>query len=320
MEEMSPLSSFETAPATDPARPPSKAAAAVADLARLCRPKQWAKNVFVLVPLVFSGSLVKPELWVPAAAALACFCLLSSAVYCLNDVIDAPADREHPRKRNRPVASGRVPAAAAVGLSLGLVASSAVVGRLLLPLPFLVFAGVYLGNSVAYCMGLKHRVIVDVILIAVGFVLRLLAGCAAIGVDPTSWVLVCGFSLALLLGFGKRRLEVGVLDRPTGFRPVLESYSPEKLNMLLGITSAICLLSYMLYTVAPETVRLHGTDKLVYTVPFVAYGVFRYLLKVQEGKHDGPVEVLMKDPVFAVNAVAWVLSIVAILYVPLWVG
>lgn len=181
-------------------------------------------------------------------------------------------------------------------------------------LPLLLFGALYLANSLAYCLVLKYRVVVDVLAIALGFVLRLLGGCAAIGVEPSSWLLVCGFSLALLLGFGKRRLEVDGLERAAEFRPVLQSYSPEKLNLLLGITASMCLLSYMLYTVAPETVRVHHTDKLVYTTPFVAYGVFRYLLKVQEGQHDGPVEVVVKDWTFSLNVLLWVASVFAILW------
>jgi hypothetical protein len=152
-----------------------------------------------------------------------------------------------------------------------------------------------------------------VLCIAAGFVLRLLGGCAAIEVQPSSWLVVCGFALAMMLGFGKRRLEVG--GQSLAYRPVLVSYSADKLNMLLSVTTSICLLSYMLYTVSPETVHLHHTDRLVYTIPFVAYGVFRYMFKVQEGRHDGPVEVLLKDPIFALNGALWVVAVFVVLYV-----
>lgn len=286
------------------------------DLVRLCRPKQWAKNSFVLAPLLFSGALFQPSQWLLASIAFGCFCLLSSAVYCLNDALDAKADRAHPRKRLRPVASGRVSVAAAVLLSVALVGSAVGIAWQTLPLYFLVFAALYVANSVVYCWVLKHRAIVDVLCIAIGFVLRILAGCAAIAVEPSSWIVVCGFTLALLLGFGKRRLEVGMLRQATEFRPVLLSYSVEKLNLMLGITCSMCLMSYLLYTVSPETMHLHHTNKLVYSVPFVAYGVFRYLFKVQEGQHDGPVEVLLKDPVFTLNGLLWIGSIVIILYAP----
>jgi 4-hydroxybenzoate polyprenyltransferase len=287
----------------------------VKDILRICRPHQWTKNVFVLAPLLFSESIGKPEALLHAGLAFFCFCFWSSSVYCLNDLLDAEADRVHPRKCNRPIPSGRVSPWMAIGLGLGLALSACVIAILTLPALFLVFGLIYLANSVLYCLLLKHRVIVDVLSIAIGFVLRLLAGCAAITVAPTSWILVCGFSLAMLLGFGKRRLEIDAVSQSAEFRPTLQSYSVDKLNLVLGITSSICLLSYMLYTVSPETIARHHTNNLVYTVPFVAYGVFRYLFKVQEGHYDGPVEVLLKDPIFALNGLLWLVTIVAVLYI-----
>lgn len=281
----------------------------------LCRPQQWIKNVFVLAPLLFSGAIGRFAAVEAAVLALACFCLWSSALYALNDVIDAESDRLHPRKRLRPIAAGLLPPRAACTLAVTLTILGLGIAYALLPLAFLCLGGLYLANSVAYCVFLKDRVIIDVIAIAIGFVIRLLAGCAAIEVAPTSWILVCGFSLALLLGFGKRRLEVEVLGNATGFRSSLQSYSAEKLNILLGITASTCLLSYMLYTVSSDTVHLHHTTRLVYTVPFVAYGIFRYIFKVQEGRSDGPVDVLVRDPIFALNGVLWGLAVVAILYV-----
>jgi decaprenyl-phosphate phosphoribosyltransferase len=284
------------------------------DIVTICRPRQWTKNVFVLAPVLFSESIGKPANLLSAGIAFVCFCLWSSSVYCLNDVLDAKADRQHPRKRNRPIPSGRVSSALATMLGIGLAVLGGIIAYQALPLPFLFFGSIYLANSVLYCLLLKHRVIVDVLSIAIGFVLRLLAGCAAINVEPTSWILVCGFSLAMLLGFGKRRLEVDAVSQASEFRPALQSYSIDKLNLVLGVTSSICLLSYMLYTVSPQTVQLHHTDKLVYTVPFVAYGIFRYIFKVQEGQHDGPVEVLLKDPIFAINGLLWLVTIIAVLY------
>jgi decaprenyl-phosphate phosphoribosyltransferase len=284
------------------------------DLVVLCRPWQWVKNCFVLAPLLFS-----PGAWQPSAAgrsllALLCFCLWSSSVYCLNDLLDAKKDSRHPRKQHRPIPSGRVPAHLAAGLAILLAVGTTLAAALLLPMPVFWIGVLYLANSLVYCLLLKHRVIVDVISIAAGFVLRLLGGCAAIAVPASPWLLVCGFTLALLLGFGKRRLELDGLQSPAGYRSTLESYDAVKLNMLLSITSSVCLLSYMLYTVAPHTVALHKTDRLVFTVPFVAYGIFRYLFKVQEGQFDGPVEVLAKDYVFALNGLLWALSVVVILW------
>jgi decaprenyl-phosphate phosphoribosyltransferase len=293
-------------------RPPTSHLAG--DLIRLCRPRQWVKNIFVIAPLLFSRTLFNPSAGVKSLVAFVCFCVWSSAVYCINDALDAEADRRHPRKKNRPVASGRVPASFAYLLSLGLIGLGAAVGRTFLPCAFLFCGVLYLVNSLAYTLVFKYRVIADVIVIAVGFVIRLLAGCAALGVEPSLWIQVCSFSLALLLGFGKRRLEVGNLANGGAFRSVLELYDVPKLNLLLGITSSICITSYMLYTVAPHTVEFHQTDKLIYSVPFVAYGIFRYLFKVQRDDCDGPVEILLYDPIFALNCFAWLGTIVVIIY------
>jgi 4-hydroxybenzoate polyprenyltransferase len=286
------------------------------ELVRLVRPADWSKNVFVLVPLLFGGSLT----WAGVGLALwafGCFCLLSSGVYCINDVFDAAADREHPRKCRRPVASGAVPAPAALTLAAVLIALAMLGGSALSP-HFLLIATLYLANNLVYSTLLKHREIIDVLLIAFGFVLRILAGCAGLDLRPSSWIIICGFSLAMLLGFGKRRLEIGHGGLAAAYRPSLRSYSEAKLNLLLGITTSICLLSYMLYTVAPETVRLHGTENLIYTVPVVAYGIFRYLFKVQEGSQDGPVEILIRDPVFALTGVVWIAMVFSILFIPLF--
>ncbi len=288
----------------------------VVDVIRLCRPHQWIKNVFVLAPLVFSGEFFRPAAWLATLIALASFCLLSSTVYAFNDLLDAPADRLHPRKKSRPIAAGRVsPVMAVAGIVL-LLATALALGVLFLPWGVLAVGGGYLLNSLLYCLLLKHRVIIDVLAIAIGFILRLLAGCFAIGVQPTSWLLVCGFSLALVLGFGKRRLEIDHQEIGQGFRPVLLNYTRDKLNLLLGVTSAVCLLSYMLFTISASTVALHGTENLIYTVPIVTYGLFRYLFKVQEAKHDGPVEVLTTDPIFWLTGVMWIAVVVAVLYWP----
>ncbi len=251
----------------------------VSDLVVLCRPRHWLKNVFVVFPLLFSVSFVSPAKVLACAAAVACFCLLSSGVYAINDLLDAANDRQHPRKRERPIAAGRVHGGTAMALALSLIGSGLLLALLSLPPNFTVMAVVYVGNSLLYCFLLKHRVIVDVISIAMGFVLRLLGGCAAIGVEPSAWLLVCGFSVALLLGFGKRRTELANLGSQVDYRPVMISYDAPKLDVTLSVSCSCSLISYLLYTVAPETVALHGTKNLVYTVPFVAYGLFRYIFK-----------------------------------------
>jgi 4-hydroxybenzoate polyprenyltransferase len=275
------------------------------DLAYLCRPHQWVKNLFVLAPLLFSKSLLKPNLALDALLAFASFCLISSSIYIINDLIDREADRQHPRKRNRPLASGRVKPATAITICLLLIGVAIVGAALLLPTAFLVFVCLYWANSMLYCVWLKRLIIVDVLMIAQGFVLRVLGGCAAISIEPSSWVIVCAFFLALVLGFGKRRTEIANLGAQKSYRSTLADYDIPKVDMLLAIATAVCLVAYTLYTVAPETVKLHNTNKLIYTIPLVAYGLFRYLFKVQEGKGDGPAEILVSDPVFMVIGVLW---------------
>ena len=286
----------------------------VRDLVWLCRPGQWTKNLFVLAPLLFSESISDPDKLWGAMVAFGCFCLLSSAVYGLNDLLDLEADRRHPRKCNRPIAAGRVTARAAGLVIALLLGTSVAAGCLLLPRYFLLFFALYLGNSLLYCLWLKHHAIVDVIVIAIGFVLRLLGGCAAITVPASSWLVVCGFSLALVLGFGKRRTEIVNLGSESQYRPSLLGYSESRVDNLLVISIAVCLLSYVLFTLARETVERHQTANLVYTVPLVAYGLFRYLFAAQEGKGDGPGEILVKDPVFSMVGLLWLAAVTAILY------
>jgi 4-hydroxybenzoate polyprenyltransferase len=293
--------------------PPPSRAGWFWDIVKVCRPHQWSKNVFVFAPLLFSQRFTHAHSLIESLLASGCFCLISSAVYVFNDLLDAEADRLHLRKRNRPIAAGRISSIQAVSLIVILIISATITSLALFPVEFMALAGVYIANSVLYCLWIKHKVIADVMSIAAGFVLRLLAGCAAIAVTPTSWIIVCGFSLALVLGFGKRRLEVAQ-EIGTDHRASLQSYSPAKLDTLLAISTAVCLLSYMIYTVAPDTVQRHRTGNLIYTIPVVAYGLFRYLFKAQEGKGgDGPAEILLSDWVFLATGLLWGLAVALIL-------
>src|SRR6185503_11751341 len=275
-----------TAPASSFSRKRTTASVPVTGAVwRLLRPAHAVKNVFVLAPLVFAAHSSLAFEVPRALLAFAVFCLISSAVYCFNDTLDAAADRLHPTKRNRPVASGAISSSVAIGLSVALTLLGLGVSIALLPLPFTFTLLLYLGNNLLYGWFLKDKVIADVLSIAIGFVLRLLGGAAAIGVPPSSWLIVCGFSLALLLGFGKRRAEL-LNSEGSHARVTLATYTAPKLDSLMSICGSVSLVSYMLYTVAPETAALHPTDKLVYTIPFVAYGIFRFIFKVQEGKAE----------------------------------
>jgi 4-hydroxybenzoate polyprenyltransferase len=283
------------------------------DLVRLARPKHWVKNGFVLAPLLF----VRPEPFdvavVRAALAVLSFCLLASAIYCINDVIDAPADREHPTKRLRPVAARRISPPAAIAWGVLLAAGSAAIVLLWLDGAFGLAVLAYAGNNVVYNAILKRRSIADIISIALGFVLRLVAGSIAIGAPPSSWLLVCGFSLALFLGFGKRRSELSLAEGGMKYRPALQGYSATKLDSLMSISASLTLMSYMLYTVSPETQRVHHTGNLVYTVPPFFYGVFRYIFKVQEARGETPEELILTDWVMLATGGLWAASVLFVL-------
>jgi 4-hydroxybenzoate polyprenyltransferase len=276
------------------------------DWLRLIRPQHWIKNVFLVFPLLFGRRFTEPAAIMATLIAVGCFCAWSSAVYILNDVIDAPQDRAHPRKRRRPIAAGRIAPIPALGLAAALALSAVVISAMMLPAGVLLFGALYLLNNVLYCVLLKYRVVIDVISIAAGFALRILAGCSAITVEPSSWIIICGFSLALFLGFGKRRSELQRLgEASTDYRAILEIYTPEKLDTALAVCCTMCLISYLLYTVAPETVEFHHGKRLVFSFPFVVYGMFRFLFKVQEGAVDGPVEIVMRDPITLINMLLW---------------
>ncbi|MDO4551853.1 MAG: UbiA prenyltransferase family protein [Planctomycetia bacterium] len=252
---------------------------------QLLRPRQWCKNVFVLIPLLFSGVLERDEFFSSvgmAWLAFICFCSWSSAVYILNDICDREKDRKHPRKKNRPLAAGKVSVSVAACLGFFL-AVLPFTGTLFGAVPFWFWvSGIfYLLNNIFYSFLFRHQVLLDVFSISIGFVLRLLGGCVVLGVTPSQWIVICGFTLALFLGFGKRRMEIRDVSQQDsvqeGYRLSLMHYSREFLDLLLGVSLSMCLITYMLYTMASETVEVHQTKNLIYTVPFVFYGTFHYL-------------------------------------------
>lgn len=274
--------------------------------ARLARPHQWLKNGFVLVGLLFGHAWNDPATVRGVLAVVLAFCLVSSGVYVFNDLRDREADRRHPRKRLRPLASGAVqpvPAAAfgAVLLAAGLAAGfqvSAAAGGLL---------AAYVALNAAYTLGLKHVAILDVFMIAAGFMLRILAGTVGVGIPPSQWLLLCGLMVTVFLGFAKRRAElIAMADDGAGHRRVLDEYSPAQLDSMIAVSAAGVVVTYSLYTVSPETVRLHGTDQLMLTLPFVLYGMFRYIhLLHRRGGGGDPAWDLLHDPHLAAALLGW---------------
>lgn len=251
-------------------------------LLHLLRPHQWVKNVFVLAGVFFAGALFDSRAVAKALGAFAAFCVASSAVYVLNDLIDRKADAIHPRKRSRPLASGAVsiPLASLLGI---LCAAGALALSLAISPRFALILAIYGLINSAYSRWLKHVVLVDVFCIASGFLLRLLAGTWGIGIPPSQWFVLCTFLLSLFLGFSKRYAErMDETQDAVSKRAVVEEYSPEFLRVLLGVTAACTLMAYGLYAMSSRTVAFHGTERLIYTLPFAAFVMFRYLWLVME--------------------------------------
>jgi 4-hydroxybenzoate polyprenyltransferase len=265
-------------------------------LLRLLRPHQWVKNVFVLAGVFFAGALSDPGTVAKALEAFAAFCLASSAVYVLNDLLDRKADAGHPRKRTRPLASGAVSVEAAIVLGILCVAGAFALAFVVDPRLTVILA-IYAVINGAYSRWLKHVVLLDVFCIASGFLLRLLAGTWGIGIPPSQWFVLCTFLLSLFLGFSKRYAErMDDTQDAESKRAVVEEYSPEFLRVLLGVTAACTLMAYGLYAMSPHTVEYHGTERLIYTLPFAAFLMFRYLwLVMQRGYGENLSGELMRD-------------------------
>ena len=284
-------------------------------LLRTWRPVQWTKNLFVLAPAVFAGALDDPELAVRAGIAFAAFCALSSCVYVLNDLVDRERDRLHPIKRDRPLAAGTLtpPVAAA---SAGLLLAGALGASAWLSVSFLTLALVYLALNLFYSMALKHLVIVDVMAVALGYVLRVMAGGEAVGVPVSDWLLLCTVFLALFLVVSKRRHElVSLAENAAGQRRVLSSYSPTFLDQMINVVTASTLISYALYTTAPETEAKFGGRGFVYTIPFALFGIFRYLyLTYQVDDPRNPTETMLRDVPFLLNLALWGAAVAVIVY------
>jgi len=282
------------------------------------RPEQWTKNLFLFAGLIFGGRLLQPVAAVRAGAAFLVFCAMAGAVYLFNDLADRDADQRHPLKRMRPIASGQLPPATA--FAAGVVLSvGAVVAAVLINGPFATIAGSYLVLLLLYSAGLKHLVIVDVLTIAAGFVLRAVAGAAAVEVPIGHWLLICTTLLALFLALSKRRHELVLLgEGAIGHRRILEEYSPYLLDQMIAVVTASTLIAYTLYTISPDTVQRFGTDRLGLTIPFVLYGIFRYLYLVHQKRGGGsPAAMLVTDRPLLACVVLWTISVALVLYSPL---
>ncbi len=279
------------------------------------RPTQWVKNAFVLAPLFFAHGLNDPQQLWRAVAATAAFSFAASAVYLFNDLRDREEDRRHPIKKNRPLAAGTLSPAVAVVAALVLAASAAALASVLGG-KFALILGLYLVQNALYSMGLKRVVILDVMIVALGFVLRVVAGGVVIDVTVSSWLLLCTIFIALFLGFSKRRHEVNLLEGEAAqLRSVLSQYSASFLDQMINVVTASTVVAYALYAVAPETVAKYGSERLVWTVPLVLFGIFRYLyLTYQKVGKRNPTEAILTDPPFLINMVLWGLAALWVVY------
>jgi len=293
---------------------------ALRGLVTTLRPHQWTKNTVLFAGLIFAGGLGDPALVRLALSGAVIFCLLSGAVYLLNDIVDLESDRRHPEKRRRPLAAGTLPVGLALGAAVFFAGSALAWSSSIHPVFALTSAG-FLALNVLYSLALRRMVILDVVAIAVGFVLRAVASVevlrvAAPATELSPWLLVCTFFLALFLGLGKRRAEVLALGRDArAHRSTLEHYPQGLVDSLIGVVTASTIVSYAIYTIWPGTVDKVGSSRLVYTVPFVVYGLFRYLYLMHAGGSGGkPSRVLVTDAPLVVNILLWVAVVVWVLY------
>lgn len=285
-------------------------------LVQTMRPHQWVKNVFVLAPAFFAKDIFVVELLQRAGGAFAVFCLLAGAVYTINDIVDAPADRVHPVKRHRPIASGRVPLGLAKGFAIALFLLG-MAGALYGPPLFALVAFAYFALNIAYSFRLKKIAYVDVGCIAFGFVLRVVAGGIGTRIQVSAYLLACTALLALFLGFGKRRHELATaLQNAAGRqRRALDAYSPRALTIALGVTGAASIATYIAYTLDPATMAMFQSEWLWLTTPFVLFGVVRFLqLVATRPKAESPTQEMLRDVPFVVNLVAWVAVVFWIVY------
>ena len=279
------------------------------------RPAQWTKNLFVFAALIFAQKFFSGPLFLKSVAAFLVFCLVSGAFYIFNDLQDREEDRAHPKKSRRPIARGEISPAQALAVSM-LLAGGSLVAAFFLNRPFFIAVAIYVLLQLGYSLKLKQVVILDIFVIAAGFVIRVVAGGLVIDVPISSWLLICTTLLALFLSMSKRRHELVLLeDKATNHRPILKEYSAYLLDQMIAVVTASTLIAYCLYTISPETVEKFGTEHLVWTSAFVLYGIFRYLYLVhQKGKGGSPEELVLQDKPLLLNIVLWIGAVILILY------
>ena len=288
------------------------------DLLRSLRPAQWTKNLVVFAGLIFGKKLLDAAAVWDAIAAFVIFCALSGVVYLVNDLADRESDRRHPLKARRPIASGALPVKVATGAALAIGAAALAAAYLVGP-GFAAVAAAYVVLQMLYSGPLKHIIIIDVLTIAIGFVLRAAGGAVAVHVEMSHWLFVCTILLALFLALAKRRHEIVLLaGGATSHRPILGEYSAYLLDQMIGVVTASTLIAYVFYTISPETQAKFGTPWLGLTIPFPLYGIFRYLYLVHQREGGGsPADLLLTDWPLLTCVALWALAVAIIIYRPL---
>lgn len=279
------------------------------------RPRHWIKNLFIFAGPFFALKLFNLYNIVTLLLGLLCWCLITSATYLFNDILDRKQDALHPLKKNRPLASGTMSVGFAYFLFFLLTFFSMIVSQRLSAI-FSIFIITYLLLNIAYSLYLKHIFLLDVMCIATGFVLRVISGAVLIGVGFSEWVVMCAFLLSLFLGFGKRQEEISILKSEAIYhRKVLNDYDRNFLQRIPYVLTSSTILCYMLYAISNEAVRKFGTKNLIYTTPFVIYGLFRYIYIAFEKKHGAdPTQVLFQDLPTLLNIVLWIIAVGLIIY------
>ena len=280
------------------------------------RPEQWIKNFFVFTALLFSKNLLNPSKVIEATVGFTIFCMITGCAYMINDLVDLEKDKLHPVKSRRPLASGKLKKDTAVKIVV-LICLASLFFAFYMNILFGIIVLAYFLLNIGYSIYLKNIVIIDVVSIAAGFVFRVLGGAVIISVVASQWLILCTILLSLFLGFSKRRHELILLeDNATSHRKVLEHYSPYFLDQMIAVVTASTLICYALYTMSKDTIEKLGTSKLIYTIPFVLYGIFRYLYLVHQKEEGGsPTEIMFTDKPMIINICLWVISSVVFIYV-----
>ncbi len=284
------------------------------DALQLLRVEHWIKNLFVFLPAFFAARLLEWSVWTNTLWAFAAFSAVSSGVYVLNDWLDAPQDRNHPEKRLRPIARGAVRGREALSLLIGMTTLGLFLAIMLHPVVGFLCT-LYIGINALYSFALKHIAIVDISLIAVGFLLRVLVGGAATGVEVSHWLVVMTFLLALILGLAKRRGEYVVAMRGHSFRRALEGYNLPFLDAAMVLCSGVTIVAYLMYCFSPEVIARIGSQRIYYTALFVIAGILRYLqLALVYGQTDSPTQALLRDRFLQLTLLGWIGAFVWLLY------